>query len=111
MITLKIIWDKTTVKRPDETGVRDEITICGRNCTFYGVDEIHHWCKLDLSEPHDKGKPGETRKEAFLRTTYLNPQVPGPNCPGPAEYALEKIVRSPSDKQFLQIPDMRKFEG
>lgn len=102
MITLKIVWDKTTVLRP----VEEEITTCARNCSFYSADEVHHWCKLNLSEPHDKGKPGETRKEAFLRTTYLNPQVPGPNCPGPAEYALEKIVRSPSDKQFLRLPNV-----
>lgn len=91
MITLKIAWDKETVPRKNGTG-RDEITTCGQNCAFYGADDATHWCKLRLSERYHKEKPGETKKEAFLRKTLLNPQVPGPDCPGPAEYTLDKIV-------------------
>ena len=109
MITLKIVWDKKNVKRSDGTG-RDEVTTCSRDCAFYGADDATHWCKLKLSKRYRKEKPGETKKEEFLRSTFLNPLVPGPDCPGPGEYTLEKIVRSPSDKQFLRIPGVNAEE-
>jgi len=79
---IKIAWKKTL------TRAQEEVLTCGFDCSFYGCDDVTHWCKINLGVKHNIAKEGESKKEAFLRKTFLNPLTPGPECPGPGEYIL-----------------------
>lgn len=70
---------------------RNDRDACPMECPFYSSSDVGNNCNIGAGAS-DKGKKG---KPAFFSL------YPGPQCPGPGEYSLERIERCKEDKHIF----------
>jgi len=83
-----IIPDLEKISGPSERTPGPEARlVCPSTCPFYCSDDVCSICKMGWA----------------INGKYRFELKPGPNCPGPGEYVLEKITRPKGEKHFLRL--------